>query len=76
MANQQQILQTYTGVLSMLKENIARDLLEARSVGTITMDDLNIQRVIALTSNLVDQYGANGYEVLQKQTTPAKRTKK
>lgn len=76
MANQKQILSTYTSVLTMLKENISRDLREANSVGTIELDDLNMQRVIALTTNLVDQYGANGYELLQKQTNPPRRTKK
>tara|TARA_E500000331_G_C17157684_1_gene670314 strand:+ start:149 stop:379 length:231 start_codon:yes stop_codon:yes gene_type:complete len=76
MANQKQVLNTYTNVLTMLKENLSRDLLEAKSVGTIEVDNLNLQRVIALTTNLVDQYGANGYELLQKQTAPAKRTKK
>ncbi len=76
MANQKQVLQTYTDILAMLKENVTRDLLEANARGTINLDELNLQRVIALTTNLVDQYGANGYELLQRQTKPARRTKK
>ena len=75
MANQNKVLQAYTDVLVMLKQNITRDLLEANSNNTINIDELNLQRIVALTTSLIDQYGANGYELLQRQAV-TKRSKK
>jgi len=78
MTNQKQVLQTYMDIITMLKENLTRDLLKANQAETITLDDLNLQRVVALTTNLVDQYGAQGYELLQRlpTETTTRRTKK
>jgi hypothetical protein len=77
MTNQKQVLQTYMDIITMLKENLTRDLLKANQTETIILDNLNLQRVVALTTNLVDQYGAQGYELLQRlPTETTRRTKK
>lgn len=79
MTNQKQILSTYRDIITMIKDNLTRDLIEANGAGNIDIPDLEIGRVTALTSTLIDLYASNGYELLVNQTktntTKSKKTK-
>ena len=74
MGNQKQILTAYRDIISMIKTNLVRDLAEANSTGSFNMEQLDFQRLTALTDTFIDQYAAAGYEMLQRQTNEASTT--
>ena len=63
------ILKTYTQIIGMLKENVAKDIVTAVSQGTINIERVDLEKLLALQESLIDTYSANGYELLQRTAT-------
>ena len=76
------ILKTYTQIIGMLKENVAKDIVTAVSQGTINIERVDLEKLLALQESLIDTYSANGYELLQRTATstttntPRRKTRK
>jgi hypothetical protein len=60
------VLRTYQDVIETIKQSVITDLVTAMSSENLNIPSEEYERITSLLGSLIELYGANGYELLQR----------
>ncbi len=64
--NKKKTLKMYLDIISVIKSELANQLVTANSQGKINIERNELERLISLMQSSVETSGANGYEALSR----------